>query len=665
MNHRLLMFILGASYLVIALPASALYVNIPGVVRVCDDCGGGVLGGTQLATPWSTVDYLQGLARGSDDPLLSLAAQNLDQFKKTVSKDAQIAIDTALKAPEKATSDVAKNLIKSANDIVDATNAIARYAERELSGTVSTLSKAQQRLRDGKVVDAIWHISTDTWQQTNKNIAQLTEENEIFAVAGQAAATAYGGPAGAAAYAAWRTYNQSGGRVDLALKAGVYAYITASGSLKAGDMPTDSVLKVANKAAVTGAMGGLAVAASGGNNEDALKAFVDSGSAVVVQAGQSYVSKNYSATQPPKLDSYCITALDVPCADAKEWYDSAKKRVGDLKTLPSSVPTIGVTRNGDWAISWNKDAANHPTKNTPAVALTYVGEGSPFNNVLREAAAIGDPPKFSGYWVAFRRPGSAYAFFDFIDTGNHPPIPSIGTNLRANTNINMRFSPGDLTTENGVLPSGTDVKVLDVKTLGNADAQQEWIRLQLPSSTLDTPKTLTQLLDAIEKSQDPDKKEALKLKVRSLITPNLAFTPITHSSADDLYRFSETLSFVEYDPRSNILVVRRQRRGDGRKDTAGEWKPVDALDARLHIEVGRLNSLATKEDGAFEVYCLTETGSDKCITNEVVSEKCNELTSICQPQADWYVHFSEGDNPIGITQLKSGLTTIIYKINNR
>lgn len=663
MKQRLFASILAGSCLAVPMSASALYVDIPGVVRICDDCGGGLLGGTRSNIPWSAVDFLLDVAQSSGDPLLLLAAHNLDQFKKTVTEEAQTAINNALKASSASASDAAKNFIKSANDIVDATNAIARYAEREVSGTVDVFTVAQQRIRDGKVVDAIWHISTDTWQHASKNAAQLAEENEIFAVAGQAAATAYGGPTGAAAYAAWRTYNQSGGNVDLSLKAGVYAYVTASGSLKAGNMPTDSVLKVANKAAVTGAMGGLAVAASGGSNEDALKAFIDSGSAVVVQAGQSYVSKNYSDTQPPRFDNYCVTAVNAPCAKARDWYDSAKKRVDDLKTISSSTPTIGVTRNGDWAISWDKNAATHPAKNTPAVALTYVGEGSPFNNVLREAAAIGDPQKFSGYWVAFRRPGAAGAYFDFTSPEGSPATPTIGTNLRANTNINMRFSPGDLTTSNGVLPSGTDVKVLELKTLRAAGVQQEWIRLQLPSPTLGTPKTLTQLLDAIEKSNDPVKTKKLKLKARSLITPNLAFTPITHSGAGDLYRFSETLSFVEYDPKSNILIVRRQRRGDGRGDTAAAWKPVEALDARLHIEAGKLNSLATKEDGAFEVYCLTEGGSDKCVTNEILSEKCNELTSMCQPQADWYVRFSEGDNPTGITQLKSGLTTIIYKIN--
>lgn len=41
-------------------------------------------------------------------------------------------------------------------------------------------------------MDAIWHVSTDTWQEANKNAAQLAEENEIIASAGQVVATAYG-----------------------------------------------------------------------------------------------------------------------------------------------------------------------------------------------------------------------------------------------------------------------------------------------------------------------------------------------------------------------------------------------------------------------------------------------------------------------------------------
>lgn len=481
MRHTLLASIFLGCWIVAPPQLLAIDVDIPGVVKVCDTCGGGLLGGSRPNTPWSAVEFLQGVAQGSGDPLLSRAAQNLDQFKKAISDEAQAAIDNAVKAQNKATSDVAQNLIKSANDIVDATAAVARYGEREVSGTIDVLSQAQQRVREGKVVDAMWHISTDSWQNTNKNAAQLAEENEIVSVAGQAVASAYGGPAGAAAYAAWLSYNKSGGNVDLALKAGVYAYVTASGAAATGSMPTDSVTDVAKKAALAGAVGGLAVAASGGSNEDILKAFVDSGSAVVVQSGQSYVSKNYTDTEPPRFDSYCVTAVNMSCADAKEWYDTSKKRLDDLKTLTSTSPTVKVTGDGDWAISWDKDAVAHPQDGSPAVALTYVGNGSPLNNVLRGIAAIGDPSKFSGHWVAYRDVGALDSFFDFTDPGQNRPTPIVGDNLRANRNINMRFSPADWTAASGLLSSGTEVKVLEVRVLSAAGTQQEWIRLQLPT----------------------------------------------------------------------------------------------------------------------------------------------------------------------------------------
>jgi hypothetical protein len=129
--------------------------------------------------------------------LLGQAATNVDVLVRNLGNEAQTAIRNAINTQDKAISDATQNLVKSANDIVDAAHATARYAEREVSSYQDVLSNAEKRVREGKVADAIWHVSTDSWQATNKNAAQLASENQIIAAAGQAVATAYGGPAGA------------------------------------------------------------------------------------------------------------------------------------------------------------------------------------------------------------------------------------------------------------------------------------------------------------------------------------------------------------------------------------------------------------------------------------------------------------------------------------
>ena len=46
-------------------------------------------------------------------------------------------------------------------DAVDAAKAIGKFAERQVSGTFDTLSDAERRVREGKIVDAVWHQATD------------------------------------------------------------------------------------------------------------------------------------------------------------------------------------------------------------------------------------------------------------------------------------------------------------------------------------------------------------------------------------------------------------------------------------------------------------------------------------------------------------------------
>ncbi len=138
--------------------------------------------------------------------------------------EAAKAVEDAINSADKSVSDTAKTLVKAADDIVDAGAAVVRFSERELRAYPDMLSGAEKRFREGKVVDAIWHLGTDRARATEENAGRLVQENEIVAVAVQAAAGFYGGPAGAAAFAAWKAYHLSGGNVDLAIKAGVLAY---------------------------------------------------------------------------------------------------------------------------------------------------------------------------------------------------------------------------------------------------------------------------------------------------------------------------------------------------------------------------------------------------------------------------------------------------------
>ncbi|MGR9438409.1 hypothetical protein ACU8V1_25875 (plasmid) [Rhizobium leguminosarum] len=586
-----------------------------------------------------------------------------------IDKETKIAVENAFKAQDKAISDATQNLVKSADDIVDAAHATARYAERQVNSYQEVLSNAERRVREGKVADAIWHISTEGWQETNKNAAQLANENEIIAAAGQAVATAYGGPAGSAAYAAWLTYNKTGGNVELALKAGVYAYAVSSGNLKAGDMPTDTLGGVAKKAAMTGAVGGLAVAASGGSTKESLDAFIKSGGAVVVQEGQSYVKKNYSSVGPSKLDAYCVTAVGRSCAAAEKWYEKSKTRLDELAKAKEVRPTVLMTKNGEWSISWNKSEIVNPQEDVPAVALTYVGEGSSFKNTVGVMATLGDPSKFPNTWVAFRDVGASSSFFSFANPRAGQTAPAVGDQLIANRDINIRAAPAEWKEKRGVLAEGTAVIVLEIKTLTADGKQQQWVRVQsnaIPSSaTVTSPSnpSLEELIAAIEQTDDKDQKKDLKWQARKLAAKNFVFPNLTFGETYDYYRFNETLSFVSYDPDSNVLVIRRQRQGDNRPNEETPWHRSESLDAKVSVKLAQLNKLTKHNDGSFDVDC--NEGGAKCVTYDVISESCNPSTVECESEMNAYLRFPAGSNLKAVRNLKDAFVTVIYKIDGR
>ncbi|WP_244510670.1 hypothetical protein [Microvirga guangxiensis] len=91
-------------------------------------------------------------------------------------------------------------------------------------------------------------------------------------MAPQIAASTYGGPAGAAAFAAWYT-NKKTGDLDHAIRGGVIAGAASAGYANTSAMPSGTVGEVAKKALFTGAVGGVAFAAAGGNDAAVCDAF--------------------------------------------------------------------------------------------------------------------------------------------------------------------------------------------------------------------------------------------------------------------------------------------------------------------------------------------------------------------------------------------------------
>ncbi|HNP84109.1 MAG TPA: hypothetical protein PKN47_21795 [Nitrospira sp.] len=372
------------------------------------------------------------------------------------------AIEDVSKTFDKATKDVDATLRKAGKDVNDASIAIGKYIERQVQGTGETISSADKRIREGKFVDAIWHLGTDPASHTEKNAAKLAQESTLVNALAQVAASAYGGPQGAAAYAAWYTYRATGD-VGLALRVGLTVGVTAVAMGAVGEMPTATTEQLIKKAAVTGAIGGIGVAASGGDEQAIYEGFLRSGGMVLVQDGYKKYTGHTIDARGAEGEAYCIDSLNESCSPPPEAYirnkdgSIATNRDGtpkvDMKFLDKRRPHVGITSVKDatgsvhqlmeeggfamdftaksipvtqagsvlhdqWAIQWDMNRAMNLATIAPAMVMTYYGTDGAITDLMLKTAVAGkrgasSEPIANQQWASTlaRSDGFAYVAF--------------------------------------------------------------------------------------------------------------------------------------------------------------------------------------------------------------------------------------------------------------
>ncbi|MBZ9709957.1 hypothetical protein LB543_24945 [Mesorhizobium sp. ESP7-2] len=412
----------------ISSPSSAFDISV-GPVRVCDTCGGGVVGGTRIDPTLGAVpvigvtvqqfggDTLTTIQKAANDTARTLKKANGDVLE-TVKKAGEDTVRTTYKAANDATAtyvkawrDVGNQGKESFDDAVDAGKAVGNFVKNQANDQLTQAAAAAKRLRDGKVVDAMWGLGTEKLQSSEKNFSKATQESKVINAAAATAAATYGGPAGAAAYAAWSTYRQTG-NADMALRAGLLAALTSqTGAIS--DMPTGTTGEILRKSAVAGAAGGLAVAAAGGDEKAIKDGFLKSAGAVIVQAGTDKVTA-YSPEAKDAFDTVqCLSARDVDCVSKTTWARDAQGKI--LEEMPridiskldpkdytgtwsqidpssaegqvnaavvqaSKLPNAEAIPllNNQWVLTWTLGKEQQLESSKPTVVLTYVGDDPPF-----------------------------------------------------------------------------------------------------------------------------------------------------------------------------------------------------------------------------------------------------------------------------------------------
>jgi hypothetical protein len=345
---------------------------------------------------------------------------------KTVEKATQ---DTG-KTVEKATQDTGKTIEQAVHDVGKAGETIYTFGVREIEAIGKSVDAASKRMGEGKFVDAIWHLSTDQLKHTEENAGKAAQESNILRVTGQIAASVYGGPGAAAAYAAWLAYSETkdfGLALKVGLITGAAAYATA-GTTKI--IPGTDPGAIAEKTLLAGAIGGAAVAAAGGDKQAMQEGFLRSGGAVLVQSLYEAETHHQLDGRASKGPAYCMAATDptAPCAPPKEAYElgrdgkpildrDGQPRVDVRNTdpraphvgtwaKPGEAPVIGTQETSAFMITVSKvpgmnamallhddlsyqmafDPVTKVWTIVPASVVTYYGTGSPAEDRIRETA---------------------------------------------------------------------------------------------------------------------------------------------------------------------------------------------------------------------------------------------------------------------------------------
>ena len=350
----------------------------------------------------------EALRKANGDIISRIDQASRDGFK-TSSKNAQGLVSLGERGWKKSSGQTRKDF----KELTNAARAAERFQKRQNKADQDLLGKGSRKLLKGAPIGELWQTAVDHTHASDDNLAKATQESALLAAVAQAAATFYGGPAGAAAYAAWSTYHATGD-ANLAFRAGIIAALSNQAGASVSTMPTGTMSEVLKKAALAGSMGGIATAAAGGDEKAVKEAFLRSAGNVLIQAGNSKLTQ-YSPTAKNAVDTVqCVSARDVDCLSRTRW---AKDAQGKLEKLANGSPYVAKLKsaqeqaaawsayakgsveeqkakyltplskipqtdaiplfNNRWVLTSTLGTKATPEEGVPTVVLTYVGPDAP------------------------------------------------------------------------------------------------------------------------------------------------------------------------------------------------------------------------------------------------------------------------------------------------
>ena len=326
-----------------------------------------VKGANELITTGKTGGVLANTVKQAGN-----GAADLDEWRRTGKCGGDIC-----KTIDKALRDSRDEAQRAKENVEDAGQAIGHFIEAQAQGVGHALSDAERRFREGKFVDAMWHLATDPIRNTENSAAIAAQESSLLAAVGSVAASAYGGPGGAAAYSAWLTYKATGS-LDAAIRVGVITAATAYANAKVAEIPNTEANYLIKRAAISGAIAGAGVAAAGGDDQAMLDAVMMSAGMVVVQDQYQKITehplddKNLRHSQGP---AYCINVTSA---------------VMQGPTTPNCVPIEDIyVRDAQGRIQFEDSAGTVPKLNDPKRLMAMLDAKRPHVGLMSEPGDTG------------------------------------------------------------------------------------------------------------------------------------------------------------------------------------------------------------------------------------------------------------------------------------
>lgn len=237
--------------------------------------------------------------------------------------------------------------------------------ERQAHSVGDAGEAAGRRLREGKIVDAVWHFHTDYYKSTESNYLKAMQESSMLRMGGQTLSTIALGPGGTAAFNAWyvgRTTKDVGQGLKAGVISGASGY--ASGAISQG--PVNGFGDAAARAGASGAVSGTAAVASGGKFEEGFQH-----GALASAANSAYQAYTGAKPDPRAGEEWVAKGDATTCAEAGcatvETSDDMRNLSPRLKHTGKFTPDLDKVPNWKHEGSGVMNAANH---------IPYVNAGS-------------------------------------------------------------------------------------------------------------------------------------------------------------------------------------------------------------------------------------------------------------------------------------------------